>query len=143
MSKLNRRDFIKQSSCAAAALATGLSFSPGRSYAALPSVSAPRVIVIGFDGMDPRLCESMMAAGKLPNLAAMRSRGGYSPLGTSNPPQSPVAWANFINGAGPGSHGIFGFIHRDPNRQADPFVAAAETIPGTGYLEMGDHKIQL
>ncbi|MCP4714498.1 MAG: sulfatase arylsulfatase, partial [Deltaproteobacteria bacterium] len=111
--------------------------------AARPSVSAPRVIVIGFDGMDPRLCETMMAAGKLPNLANLRSRGGYSPLGTSNPPQSPVAWANFINGAGPGSHGIFDFIHRDPKRQAYPFFAAAETISGNGYLEMGDHKIQL
>ena len=72
----------------------------------------------------------------------MRQAGGYRRLGTSNPPQSPVAWANFINGAGPGSHGIFDFIHRDPARQVYPFFAAAETIPGLGYIEMGDHKMQ-
>ena len=35
----------------------------------------------------------------------LRAAGGFSKLGTSIPPQSPVAWANFINGAGPGSHG--------------------------------------
>ena len=58
--------------------------------------------------------QRMMKAGQLPNLAKLRGAGGFSDLGTSMPPQSPVAWANFINGAGPGSHGIFDFIHRHP-----------------------------
>ena len=54
-------------------------------------------------------------------LDALRKNNGYRRLGTSNPPQSPVAWANFINGAGPGTHGIFDFIHRDPSQQCAPF----------------------
>jgi predicted AlkP superfamily phosphohydrolase/phosphomutase len=33
---------------------------------------------------------------------------------TSVPPQSPVAWSNFVTGMNPGGHGIFDFIHRDP-----------------------------
>jgi predicted AlkP superfamily phosphohydrolase/phosphomutase len=102
-----------------------------------------RVIVIGVDGMDPRLCECMMKAGQLPNLEKLRARGGFSSLGTSTPPQSPVAWANFINGAGPGSHGIFDFIHRHPEKQCDPFYSAAETVPGEGFWDVGDHRIQL
>jgi predicted AlkP superfamily phosphohydrolase/phosphomutase len=101
------------------------------------------VIVIGIDGMDPVLSESMMKAGKLPNLAKLRDAGGFSPLGTSCPPQSPVAWANFINGAGPGSHGIFDFIHRHPEHQCRPFYSAAETLPGQGGWEIGEHKIPL
>ena len=40
-----------------------------------------------------------MDKGWLPNLARLRAAGGYSRLGTSIPPQSPVAWANFITGA--------------------------------------------
>ena len=100
------------------------------------------MIVVGFDGVDPFLCELLMKQGRLPNLSRMRQAGGYRRLGTSNPPQSPVAWANFINGAGPGSHGIFDFIHRDPKRQVYPFFAAAETMPGLGYVEMGDYKLQ-
>src|SRR5579872_6403416 len=100
-----------------------------------------KVIVIGFDGMDPQLCASMMQEGLLPNFARMSRAGGFSPLGTSIPPQSPVAWANFINGAGPGSHGIFDFIHRHPEDQCKPFFSAAETIPGEGYWEIGDHRL--
>jgi predicted AlkP superfamily phosphohydrolase/phosphomutase len=105
--------------------------------------SVPKVIVIGYDGMDPFLTEQMMDAGQLPTLAALRDKGGYRRLGTSNPPQSPVAWANFINGAGPGTHGIFDFIHRDPAKQCAPFYAAAETVEGDGYVDFGEHRIQL
>jgi predicted AlkP superfamily phosphohydrolase/phosphomutase len=102
-----------------------------------------KVIVIGIDGMDPRLCRSMMTEGLLPNLAKISRAGGFSDLGTSIPPQSPVAWSNFINGSGPGSHGIFDFIHRHPHDQCAPFYSAAETVPGQGGLEIGDHRLQL
>ncbi len=102
-----------------------------------------KVIIIGIDGMDPRLSERMMKQGLLPNLEKLRAGGGFSPLGTSTPPQSPVAWANFINGAGPGNHGIFDFIHRHPQEQCAPFYSAAETIPGEGSFDIGNHKIQL
>jgi predicted AlkP superfamily phosphohydrolase/phosphomutase len=102
-----------------------------------------KVIIIGLDGMDPRLSERMMKQGLLPNLEKLRAGGGFSPLGTSTPPQSPVAWANFINGAGPGDHGIFDFIHRHPEEQCAPFYSAAETIPGVGGWETGDYKIPL
>ena len=95
--------------------------------------NAPRVIVIGVDGMDPRLSLAMMNAGEMPNLDRLRKRGGFSPLRTSIPPQSPVAWASFINGAGPGSHGIFDFIHRHPEEQCAPFFSAAETLPARGF----------
>ncbi|MCA9109471.1 MAG: alkaline phosphatase family protein [Planctomycetaceae bacterium] len=104
---------------------------------------ATKVIIIGIDGMDPRLCRSMIKAGQLPNLAKMAASGGFSDLGTSCPPQSPVAWANFINGSGPGSHGIFDFIHRHPHTQCKPFYSGAETIPGEGGWEIGDYNLQL
>ncbi|MCK4997915.1 MAG: alkaline phosphatase family protein [Anaerohalosphaera sp.] len=135
-----RREFLKNS-------LLGICWFAGNSYG-LPGQSKkpgsrPKVIVVGFDGMDPVLAEKMMDAGQLPNLDKLRKAGGYSRLGTSNPPQSPVAWANFINGAGPGTHGIFDFIHRDPAKQCQPFYSAAETEAGDGYLEFDTHKIQL
>lgn len=102
-----------------------------------------KVIIIGVDGMDPRLAEWMMRAGELPHLERLRAGGGFRSLGTSTPPQSPVAWANFINGAGPGSHGIFDFIHRHPERQCAPFYSAAETVPGEGAWQVGEHALQL
>jgi len=74
----------------------------------------PGVFVVGVDGMDPVILSRMMDAGEMPNLAALAAEGSYQPLGTSNPPQSPVAWSNFVTGMNPGGHGIFDFIHRDP-----------------------------
>jgi len=139
MKKITRRDFIKQSTVAAATATAGVN---AKKVFAGSRGKGKKVIIIGFDGMDPRLCQKMMDAGKLPNLNRLRQKNGFRVLGTSIPPQSPVAWANFINGAGPGSHGIFDFIHRDPERQAYPFFSAAETLSGEGYIEFGDHKLQ-
>ncbi len=141
--KFDRREFLKTSAVTAAAIAGGLGTKSA--YAGKKGRTGPwkKVIVIGIDGMDPRLSEKMMDEGKLPNFAKLRKQQGYSRLGTSTPPQSPVAWANFINGAGPGSHGIFDFIHRHPERQVAPFLSTTETVAGEGYLEIGDHRLQL
>ena len=80
-----------------------------------------KVVIIGADGMDPIRVNRLMSQGRLPNLAKLQADGGFRPLTTSIPPQSPVAWSNFITGAGPGVHGIFDFIHRDPEKQAEPY----------------------
>jgi len=142
--RFNRRKLLKATAAAAAIGTAGIGSGVWLSDRSRVSRSlGKKVIVIGIDGMDPRLCERMMHEGLLPNLSKLRSVGGFTPLGTSTPPQSPVAWANFINGAGPGSHGIFDFIHRHPQDQCVPFYAAAETIPGQGGWEVGDYNLQL
>jgi predicted AlkP superfamily phosphohydrolase/phosphomutase len=145
ISKLSRRTVLAGTAAAAGAAAAGLGVGNhwlGARRRAARS-AGKKVIIIGVDGMDPRLCERMMSEGRLPNLAKIKAGGGFSPLGTSTPPQSPVAWANFINGAGPGDHGIFDFIHRHPEDQCVPFFSAAETIPGAGSWDVGDHRLQL
>jgi predicted AlkP superfamily phosphohydrolase/phosphomutase len=132
--KSTRRTFLRRSALAGAAIgAAGGAYWVGGRRRASRSLGE-KVIVVGVDGMDPRLCESMMQEGLLPNLARLRASGGFSDLGTSIPPQSPVAWANFINGAGPGSHGIFDFVHRHPHEQCTPFYSAAETVDGKTLL---------
>jgi predicted AlkP superfamily phosphohydrolase/phosphomutase len=140
--KSSRRTFLKRTAAVAAVGAAGAGIYLG-SVNRVSRAAGKKVIIIGIDGMDPRLSESMMRDGHLPNLAKMRATGGFSPLGTSIPPQSPVAWANFINGAGPGSHGIFDFIHRHYEEQCTPFFSAAETLPGEGGWEIGEHKLTL
>jgi predicted AlkP superfamily phosphohydrolase/phosphomutase len=73
-----------------------------------------QVVVLGFDGCDPTLAAKWMAEGKLPNLARLAQRGTFRTLGTTNPPESPVAWAAFATGLNPGGTGIFDFLKRDP-----------------------------
>jgi predicted AlkP superfamily phosphohydrolase/phosphomutase len=73
-----------------------------------------RLVILGFDGVDPRLLSRWMEEGKLPHLRALAERGDFRPLTSTNPPQSPVAWTSFATGTGPARHGVFDFIERDP-----------------------------
>jgi predicted AlkP superfamily phosphohydrolase/phosphomutase len=75
----------------------------------------PRVLILGIDGCDPNLLQQYMDEGKLPHFTRLKEMGGFRELGTVMPPQSPVAWATFTTGLDPGGHGIFDFIHRDPD----------------------------
>jgi predicted AlkP superfamily phosphohydrolase/phosphomutase len=74
----------------------------------------PGVFIVGVDGMDPVITQRLIDEGKMPNFARLAAEGSFQSLGTANPPQSPVAWSNFVTGQNPGGHGIFDFIHRDP-----------------------------
>lgn len=94
-----------------------------------------RVLVLAFDGLDPRLLDEYLAAGRLPNFARLRDRGVYRPLGTSDPPQSPVAWSTFITGAAACEHGVFDFVRRDPATYMADLATAdrhGRTLPWTG-----------
>ena len=82
--------------------------------AATISGPAPRVLVLAFDGLDPRLLDEYLKAGRLPNFARLAQDGVYHPLPTSRVAQSPVAWSTFLTGADPSVHGVFDFIQRDP-----------------------------
>jgi predicted AlkP superfamily phosphohydrolase/phosphomutase len=73
-----------------------------------------KVIVIGLDGLEPSIVESMLERAELPNLAKIRAGGTYTRLKTTYPAQTPVAWSSFATGTNPGGHGIFDFISRDP-----------------------------
>lgn len=92
----------------------------------LPAAEPPRVVVLGFDGVDAVVVEEMLAAGRLPNLAALRARGGYSPLVPTIPAQTPVSWATFSTGLDPGGHEIFDFLKRDPADLIPTFAVAEE-----------------
>jgi predicted AlkP superfamily phosphohydrolase/phosphomutase len=72
-----------------------------------------QVVVLGFDGADPQLVSKWIAEGKLPNLQKLQQDGTFQPLGTTEPPESPVAWASFATGTNPGKHGIFDFLKVD------------------------------
>jgi predicted AlkP superfamily phosphohydrolase/phosphomutase len=101
-----------------------------------------RVIVLGFDGLDYSLTRDLMARGRLPHFAQLAARGGFGPLGTSIPPQSPVAWSSLITGLDPGRHGIFDFIHRDPTTMM-PFLSTTRTEPPSHFVSFGKWQFPL
>jgi len=73
-----------------------------------------KLIILGFDGMSPDIMEPMMREGKLTHFSQLMQKGSYAHLATTNPSQSPVAWAAFATGRKPGQNGIFDFIIRNP-----------------------------
>jgi len=79
-----------------------------------PRMRFKRVLVLGMDGLDPNLLQSMMKDGSLPNFAKLAETGSFSPLQTTIPPESPVAWLVAATGCNPGQTGVFDFIRRDP-----------------------------
>ena len=101
-----------------------------------------KVIVLGIDGMDHGMLEAFIAEGRLPNFARLAAEGDFSPLETTMPPLSPVAWSTFITGMDPGGHGVFDFLHRDPEtmQPVEPFY----TIGPEGFsLELGAWTLPL
>ncbi len=82
-----------------------------RRRAARPRIR--RLVIVGFDGQDPRLTDRMLAEGKLPNFQRLADMGGYHRLTTTFPSLSPVAWSSFSTGTNPARHNIFDFLDRD------------------------------
>jgi len=101
-----------------------------------------KVIVLGIDGMDPVILQKLMDEGKMPNFSSLAAQGTFTPLGTSIPPQSPVAWSDFITGMDPGGHGIFDFIHREPEAYI-PYLSTSKTEEPDKTIEIGDWVIPL
>jgi len=107
-----------------------------------PEPAEQRVVILGFDGMDPVLAQRWMDEGKLPNFSRLAESGHFQPLGTSNPPQSPVAWSDFATGEHAGSHGIFDFLRRDPETYGPQF-SISENIAPESHLDLFGLSIPL
>lgn len=106
---------------------------------------AKPVVVLGVDGMDPEILKEVIARypERMPNFRWLISQAdGIQSLGTSTPPQSPVAWSNFITGMNPGGHGIFDFIHRDPMTRV-PVPATTKIEEGLTIHLPGPYKLDI
>jgi predicted AlkP superfamily phosphohydrolase/phosphomutase len=101
-----------------------------------------RLIVVGFDGQDPRLTDRFLAEGKLPNFERLKEMGCYTTLATTFPSLSPVAWSSFSTGTHPGRHNIFDFLDRDP-RTYLPRLSSTHLGRVERTLKLGRWRIPL
>src|SRR3989454_4079926 len=72
--------------------------------------STERIVVLGLDGVDPRIVDLLMAEGKMPNFARLRQEGAYGRLLSSEPMLSPILWTTIATGKPPEEHGIGHFV---------------------------------
>ncbi len=99
-----------------------------------------RIIVLGIDGMDPAFLGRHWDS--LPNLNRLRQTGTFQPLGTTVPPQSPVAWSTVMTGRDPGDDGMFDFIVRDPKTMT-LLSSMADVQPPAHTLSIGPYVLPL
>ena len=88
------------------------------------------VIFVGLDGADWELLDDYMAAGTMPNLAALAREGRTAALKTIQPPLSPLVWTTMMTGASPLEHGILDFTRRNPATGAlEPIPSSERKVP--------------
>lgn len=135
---MKRRDFLKAS--VLFGLGSGL-LPSGCWFTSTPKLEK-KVLVLGIDGMDTHLTSHYMNQGVLPNFSKLAQKGSIRSMVTSLPPQSPVAWSNFIVGAPPSTHGIYDFIHRDPHT-LKPYLSTSSVLPPEKTIDIGNWKLPL
>jgi len=102
----------------------------------------PRVVLVGYDGLDPDLCEKYMSQGKMPNFKKLKEKGCYKRLGTTYPSLSPVAWSSFATGVNPARHGIYDFLTRNPKTYL-PELSSSQVHPSTKFIKIGNYHLPL
>ncbi len=102
-----------------------------------------RVLLIGFDGMDYHLYNQFRKQGhQFPHFDKLANEGTFSPLWSTEPPISPVAWSTFTTGVNPGKHNIFDFLTTDRATYM-PKMAGSDIIPPRRSLKLGQWEIPL
>jgi predicted AlkP superfamily phosphohydrolase/phosphomutase len=70
-----------------------------------------------------------MDEGKLPNLKQLADHGTFATLRTTQPSESPTAWATFATGVNPGKHNIYDFLVRDLDSYMPDFAMVRKQPP--------------
>lgn len=79
---------------------------------------ADKIIVLGVDGMDPRLSKKFVDEGAMPNLKTIMDRGVHRDdlvLLGAHPTITPPMWTTLATGAYPNTHSITCFWRQDPH----------------------------
>ncbi len=115
---------------AAAGVAASLLRNPEPPLALDPAPAGlPRVLLIGIDGLDWKITGRLIAAGEMPNLAALGDRGFAAPLKTFRPTLSPLIWNSIASGVKPERHGVEGFA---ANRISGVDASFVKLVPHAG-----------
>jgi len=82
-------------------------------------VYSPKIMVLGVDGMDPRLSRKYVDEGKMPNLKKLIERGAQREdlvLIGAQPTVTPPQWTTLAYGCYPSTHGITQFSRSLPGK---------------------------
>lgn len=88
-----------------------------------------KIVVIGFDGAGWPTIEPLIAAGKLPGLAELRSRSAWADFTTFKPTKSHVVWTTIATGRPMTRHGIMDFTYINQQGVELPVTKSKRVVP--------------
>ena len=83
----------------------------------MQKAAANKILLLGVDGLDPRLTRKYVDKGIMPNVKKLIERGACREdlvLLGANPPVTPPQWTTLATGAYPMTHGITCFFRQHP-----------------------------
>jgi predicted AlkP superfamily phosphohydrolase/phosphomutase len=99
---------------------------------------ANRVLVVGWDGADWEVLDPLLAAGDLPNLAALAERGARGVARSVLPSHSWAAWPSFLTGLDPAGHGVFDILEHAPGQTRRMPVSSRSILAPTWPMRLSD-----
>jgi predicted AlkP superfamily phosphohydrolase/phosphomutase/tetratricopeptide (TPR) repeat protein len=81
----------------------------------MPTRTAQRLLIVGWDAADWILINRLFAAGKMPVLRRLVDAGCRADLGTLEPKLSPLLWSSIATGKTADKHGILNFVEPGPD----------------------------
>ena len=86
-----------------------------------------RLLILGLDCLEPSLAFHRWAS-DLPNITAIRERGLWGRLRTTDPPITVPAWMSMCTSRDPGQLGIYGFRNRRSYEYGDLFIVNSSYV---------------
>ena len=99
---------------------------------------ANRVLIVGWDGADWEILDPLLAAGELPNLAALIERGRKGVSRSCLPSHSWAAWPTFLTGCDPAGHGVFDILEYRPGATRRLPVSSRSILAPTWPSQLTD-----
>lgn len=93
-----------------------------------------RAFVLGIDGVPWDRIQTWIEAGKLPNFRTLVDDGVGSPLRSTTPPTTPLAWPSIATGVQPDKHGVYGFQRLESNYTQRMYTSDDRTQPALWEL---------
>jgi len=95
-------------------------------------------VVVGIDGLPHSLLLELAGRDVMPYLGLLAGSGNLRRMKVTLPEISAVSWPSFMTGAGPGTHGVYGFTDLKPNSYDMFFNSFGDLKTPTFWDKLGD-----
>ena len=98
------------------------------------AVAGPRIVLVGLDAADWLAIDPLIAAGRLPTFARLRTFGRTGIMAPTPPLISPIIWTTIATGLEPENHGVLDFMADLPDGRQVPVGAGQRLAPALWNL---------